>query len=126
MMLEEGVIFVLHDVVSLFTNTPIDKSLLIIRDKLVKDTTLNKRTNLTVDDIMDLLEFVLTTTYFSFRGTIYKQKFGTAMGSPVSPIVANIFMEFLEQCAIATAPVTCAPRLWKRYVDDILEIIKGG
>ena len=25
-----------------------------------------------------------------------------------------------------TAPVTCALRLWKRYVDNILEIIKKG
>jgi len=46
------------------------------------------------------------------------------MGSPVSPIVADIFMEFLEQSAIASVPVECKPKLWKRYVDDILEIIK--
>ena len=32
-------------------------------------------------------------------------------------------MEFLEQQAITTAPITCRPRLWKRYVDDILEIV---
>jgi hypothetical protein len=32
-------------------------------------------------------------------------------------------MEWLEQEAIATAPITCQPKLWKRYVDDILEII---
>ena len=48
------------------------------------------------------------------------------MGSPVSPIIANIYMEFLEQQAIATAPIQCKPRLWKRYVDDVLEIIKDG
>ena len=30
----------------------------------------------------------------------------------------------LEQQAIATAPIDCKPKLWKRYVDDILEIIK--
>ena len=46
------------------------------------------------------------------------------MGSPVSPIAANIFMEALEQQAIATAPLDCKPKLWVRYVDDILEIIK--
>ena len=34
-------------------------------------------------------------------------------------------MEFLEQQAIATAPLDCQPRLWKRYVDDILEIVKS-
>ena len=30
----------------------------------------------------------------------------------------------LEQQAIATAPIDCKPKLWKRYMDDILEIIK--
>jgi len=48
------------------------------------------------------------------------------MGSPVSPIVANLYMEWLETKAIATAPITCKPKLWKRYVDDILEQIKAG
>ena len=46
------------------------------------------------------------------------------MGSPVSPIVANLFLEDLEQRAMSTAPASCKPRLWKRYVDDILEIVK--
>ena len=32
----------------------------------------------------------------------------------------------LEQQAIATAPIDCKPKLWKQYVDDILEIIKRG
>ena len=75
---------------------------------------------------MDLTEFVATTTYFSFRGQLFKQKFGTEIGSPVSPILANFFIEWLEQQAIATAPIDCKPKLWKRYVDDILEIIKRG
>ena len=85
-----------HDVVSLFTNTPINKTLEIVREYLEKDTTLKKRTLLNIDDIVELLEFVLTTTYFSFRGEIYKQNFGAAMGSPCSAIIANIFMEWLE------------------------------
>ncbi|XP_072020698.1 uncharacterized protein [Amphiura filiformis] len=123
-MVEEGEEFISHDVVSLFTNTPIDKSLEIIRQRLIKDKTLSERTKLTVDDVMEVLEFALTTTYFSFRGQIYQQKFGTAMGSPVSPIVANLYMEWLEQEAIASAPLDIKPRLWKRYVDDVLEIVK--
>jgi len=75
---------------------------------------------------MEILEFTLTTTYFSFRGQVYQQKFGTAMGSPVSPIVANLYMEWLEQEAIATAPLVMKPKLWKRYVDDILEVVNKG
>ena len=77
-----------------------------------------------VDDVITLLEFTLMTTYFRFRGIIYRQAFGTAMGSPVSPLVADLYMEYLEETAIAAAPLNCKPRLWKRYVDDILEVIK--
>ena len=58
---------------------------------------------------MELLEFVLTTTYFSFGGQIYRQKFGIAMGSPVSPLVANMFVEHLEQKLLATAPTGGQP-----------------
>ena len=61
-----------------------------------------------------------------FRGQIYQQKFGTAMGSPVSPIVANLFMEDLEQRAMESASEELRPALWKRYVDDTLEVIKRG
>ena len=79
-----------------------------------------------MDDVMELLEFILTTTYVCFRGQIYRQKFGTAMGSPVSPLVANLFMEYLEQKLLDTAPMEMKPRLWKRYVDDIFifEVVK--
>ncbi|XP_072047007.1 uncharacterized protein [Amphiura filiformis] len=86
-MIEEGEIFNSHDVVSLFTNSPIDESLNVIKARLQQDKTLHKRTLLAEDDIIDLLKFVLATTYFLFRG---KQRFGAAMGSPVSPVVANL------------------------------------
>ena len=44
------------------------------------------------------------------------------MGSPVSPIVANLFMEDLENKALATS--SHPPSLWKRFVDDTFIIIK--
>ena len=65
--IEEGEIFNSHDVVSLFTNTPTDKSLEVIRSRLEKDTTLKDRTLLSTDDVLELLRFILTTTYFVFR-----------------------------------------------------------
>ncbi|XP_072016570.1 uncharacterized protein [Amphiura filiformis] len=75
---------------------------------------------------MELVNFILTTTYFTSKGVIYKQKKGMAMGSPLSPIAVDLFMEWIEEEAITTAPLNCKPSLWKRYVDDVLEVIKRG
>ena len=65
---------------------------------------------------MDLLNLCLTSTYFQYNGTHYKQLHGTAMGSPVSVVVAEIVMQNIEERALATYKRTLP--LWLRYVDD--------
>ena len=57
-----------------------------------------------VSDIILLLEFCLKNTYFSFQDQFHEQVEGAAVGSPVSPIVSNLYMEYLEQKALCTAP----------------------
>ena len=120
--LEPGECLSSYGVSALFTSVPIDPALNIIKDLLDKDTTLKERTVMEVGDIILLLEFCLKNTYFSFQGLFYEQVEGAAMGSPVSPIVANLYMEYLEQKALSTAPHP--PRFWGRYVDDTFVIHK--
>ena len=84
------------DVKSLFTSIPIQPTLNIIKKLLEEDTSLHQRITMAVKHIHWLLEFCLTNTYFSFQGRLYEQKEGAVMGSPISPIVANIFMEDLR------------------------------
>ena len=92
-----------HDVTSLFTSVPIDPALEIIKDLLEKDEKLNDRTVLSVQNILELLGFCLHNTYFSFQNKFYEQIEGVLMGSPVSPIVANLYMECFERKALRSA-----------------------
>ena len=86
------------------------------------DDSLPDRTNLSVDDIIGLLEFVLSTTYFSFREKLYQQTCGVAMGSPCSPLVANLFLDRLENSILDQ--LQHKPKFYGRYVDDIFSIVK--
>ena len=111
-------VLVSFDVTALFTKVPVDKSLEVIRDKLMKDDSLSTRTPLSANKVCDLLANCLKTTYFQFEGVIYTQVEGAAMGSPVSPIVANLFMEWFEEKALSTFQYEIT--IWRRYVDDTI------
>ena len=60
-----------------------------------------------------------------FQDKFFKQLHGAAMGSPCSPVVANIYMEYFEDLALG--PELPIPvKDWKRCVDDVFSIIPKG
>jgi hypothetical protein len=87
------------DVISLFTNVPVDEALRVIRNKLHNDDTLMERSVLQVEAIMELLQVCLRTTYFHVDDKFFQQKDGMAMGSSLSPIASNNLMEYFEKLA---------------------------
>ena len=111
-----------YDVRALFTSVPIQPALEVTEKLLKEDQDLHKRTTMSTKHIMDLLEFCLRSTYFIYRGKFYEQVEGAAMGSPISSIVANLFMENFEIRALQSSPNP--PLLWKRFVDDTFVILK--
>ena len=84
------------DIISLYTSIPIKQCLSSVHSILLEDTDLQSRTNLSPPDLIRGLEICLRSTYFTFKGALYHQTEGVAMGSPVSPIVATLFMHHLE------------------------------
>ena len=104
------------DVVSLFTKVPIELAIYVTKERLQEDNTLEDRTALSINDIIQLLEFCLKATYFLFRGKHYQQIFGMAIGSPVSVVIADMVIENIEQRTLNS--FSHHPIFWKRYVDD--------
>ncbi|KFD46626.1 hypothetical protein M513_12481 [Trichuris suis] len=61
-----------------------------------------------------------------FMEGFFRQNNGAPMGSPLSPVLAEAFMEHLEETAFESADIPVAPILFKRYVDDVFAIVKKG
>ena len=101
------------DVCSLFTNVPLDETIQICLDKLYS---LSDPPTLPRAVLHKLLEFATKRSHFLFDGQYYDQIDGVAMGSPLGPVLANIFMCHFEERWVMNGKVR--PSLWYRYVDD--------
>ena len=110
------------DVESFFTNVPIESALNAALQRLSAASSLPARTSLSPSQITHLLGLVLRATYFSYNGSFYEQQEGAAMVSPVSAVIAHLYMEVFEEQALQSCDPQLRPRVWKRYVDDTFVI----
>ncbi|XP_064475812.1 uncharacterized protein LOC135389709 [Ornithodoros turicata] len=97
-------------------------ALSVVRTKLRADVDLEDRTDLSVEDILELLKLCLGQTFFQFKNRFFKQTDGCPMGSPISTTIANLVMEFVEDKALKDAGQFIT--FYRRYVDDTFVIIK--
>ena len=92
------------DVSTLFTSIPVPVALQVINSKISTCTNFTNVCNIPTEKFIKLLESTLTNCIFCFNMKFYKQLQGAAMGSPVSPVIANIYMEYFESLAIPSSP----------------------
>jgi hypothetical protein len=104
-------ITVSFNIVSLFAKVPIKETMDLLGHHFE-------------EDILGLFRRILTTSYFIFKGEFYRQTDGVAMGSLLSPVIANFYMEDYEKAALESAPVKS--RCWFHYVDDTFVILQHG
>ena len=102
--------------INLFTKVPTDVTLTVVRNTLDIDPALEGRTFLLVDNLREMLAFWVKTTCFGMESDIYEQEEGLAMGTPLSSVLANVYMEGIEEMALGFTLLKLS--IWLRYADD--------
>ncbi|XP_062711982.1 uncharacterized protein LOC134289701 [Aedes albopictus] len=109
------------DVVSLFTCIPRE---LVVQNVIMRWDEIKENTNINLDLFLEMTEFCINCSYFQFKGQSYQQVFGTAMGNPLSPIIADLVMETLLDSV--TKKIKFPIPVIKKYVDDLMLAIPKG
>ena len=113
-----GKFFVSYDVSSLFTNIPLNETIDIAVDLIFNN---NPNISITRDELKKLFLFATSQTHFLFNGKYFNQIDGVAMGSPLAPVLANLFMGYNENLWLNNYSLN-KPKFYIRYVDDILTV----
>ena len=117
-------IFVTMDVSSLYTNIDHEEGAQACYEKL--ETRLNKTVPSTT--LKNLILLILKSNIFRFGNNFYHQIKGTAMGTPMAPNYANLFMDKFETSLLNDFfnKTGKKPFIWLRYIDDIFFIWTEG
>ena len=114
---DSNLCMVSFDVESLFTNIPLDETINICTDRVYHRK--KKVKGLLKRHFKQLLTYATKSSCFLFNGAYYCQIDGVAMGSPLGPTLANLFLAYHEEKWLNDCPVQFKPKFFRRYVDDV-------
>ena len=110
------------DVESLYTNMEIPQTLSIIEHNLNKYFSNNPQNEF----ILTALSICLYNNNFYFDGSFYTQRRGIAMGSKFAPLLANLFMAFLEDKIFENDLYKTLIKYYCRFIDDCFGVFTGS
>ena len=106
------------DMSDLFTNVPLNETIKIclaaLYDQIDSHPVIQK------DVFVKLMKSATSSVEFSFNNTMYKQTDRVAMGSPLGPALAIIFIRYYEQKLFSQTQKT---QTYFRYVDNTFAIL---
>jgi hypothetical protein len=108
------------DITSLYPNIPLDDALRVIRVLLMELPHLYASEQ--VEEIVSLLKLVLKTNVVNFKGRLFLQIKGGAMGTPVLVCVAILYMFFHERDLVSEFRARGWLMFYHRYIDDIFSL----
>ena len=107
------------DVMSLFTNIPLNECI----DLAVSYTTKgNTKLKLSKADLTKLFTIATAQTHFLFNGKVHDKIDGVAMGSPNAPVLANLFMGHYENLWLNECKCPSV-HFFRRYVGDTFALL---
>ena len=120
-LIPAGYEMVSFDMKSLFTNVPLDRTIDIILTRVCDRKDL--KTPITRCEIKEMLTLCTKNVHFTYNKKISVQTDGVAMGSPLGPVLADIFITELEKTLLLHIYIHYK-NLWRRYVDDTISYVK--
>ena len=105
-----------YNVTTLLTNISLQETIDIAINLIFNP---NPNLNITKKELKKHFFFATSQTHFIFISKFYNQIDGVATGSPLAPVLANIFMGFYKSKWLNEYNLN-KPKFCLRYVDDIL------
>ena len=78
------------------------------------------------NDFRDLLNLAIKESFFTFNNNFYVQVNDVAIGYPLDPILANIFLSHHEENWLSKRPIEFKTSFYRRYVDDVFVLFESS